>query len=124
MAPNQRYVFNFGNPSPSTGEVLDKTIFEISRESTWSLRRQRTAMRIGGSSAHRSLEDIHATQAGELAKAVKGQQVELIEIRKSIDSLTHRLAPPSGYVTDNRSVDSMKPSTGADRLSRSPCCQR
>ena len=42
------------------------------------------------------MSEVTATPFDEISQAVKAQHKELIEIRKSIDSLTRRLAPPSG----------------------------
>ena len=88
MAPDQRYVCNFGNASEQTVEVLDTTRFEISHESTWGVRRRRSNMRFGGSGERRSMSEVTATPFDEISQAVKAQHKELIEIRKSIDSLT------------------------------------
>ena len=96
MAPDQRYVCNFGNASEQTVEVLDTTRFEISHESTWGIRRRRSKMRFGGSGARRSMSEVTATPFDEISQAVKAQHQELGKIRKSIDSLTRRLARPSG----------------------------
>ena len=94
MAPDQRYVCNFGNASAQTVEVLDTTRFEISHESTWGIRRRRSKIRFGGSGARRSMPEVTATPFDEISQAVKAQPKELTKIRKSIDLLTRRLTPP------------------------------
>ena len=95
MAPDQRYVITFGSTSPRTVEVLDKTRFEVSHESTWGLRRRKEPMQFGGSGAQVSLQDITATPFGEIAKTLEAQQKELDKIRRSIDALPGRLSASS-----------------------------
>ena len=95
MDRDQRYVVLVGSPGPLTVDVLNRTSFTVSHESTWGFRRRKSKMRFGGSGGRSSLGEGAATPIGAIAETVKGHSQKLDEIKRAIEGVGHRLRPPA-----------------------------
>ena len=94
MDRNQRYVILIRNQTPESADLLEKTTFEVSHESTWGFGRRKSTIQVRGLGWRGSLEVGAATPIGEIADTVKKQEQQLKKIGEAITTVGQRLRPP------------------------------
>ena len=95
MDRNQRYVMPISSLGPQVVELLDRTVFEVSHESTWGFGRRKTRIHFGRASTYRTIGEHEAAPEAQVAEEIRRQERKLDAIERAVNSVPRRLLPPA-----------------------------